>query len=180
MSSSVAAAAPFDVPKYWQFPPFFTLQPVLETREKQLKLWRELILTYHEHARLYSMGPPSSFPLFKNEALDRQLSPEGIEAVVASLVAAGEAEWEDAATRSNLLVYWKTPEALARDIASWAAQKLSKFDCVVAVVELHSDEDSPFLGVDPALIVKALGLLEEEGKCVIIGEESARGVKFSV
>lgn len=177
MSSSVAAAAPFDLPKYWQFPPFFTLQPVLETREKQLKLWRELILTYHEHARLYSMGPPSSFPLFKNEALDRQLSPEGIEAVVASLVAAGEAEWEDAATRTNLMIFWKTPEALARDIAQWAAQNLTKFDSVVTVAEIHAEEQSPFFGVDPALVLRALRLLEEEGKAHVIDQV---GVKFQL
>lgn len=174
-----AARQAFIPPAAWRFRPFFTLQPVAETREKQLRLWRELILSYHEHYRQYSMSP-SSFPLFRNEALDRQLPPEGIDAVVNSLLAAREAEWEDAATMSNLIVYWKTPEALARDIAAWAAQKLSKFDCVVAVVELHSDEDSPFLGVDPVLIVKALSLLEEEGKCVLIGEENARGVKFSV
>ena len=36
-------------PEFYNFPPFFTIQPVLATREKQLALWRELILNYHNH-----------------------------------------------------------------------------------------------------------------------------------
>ncbi|EJK68321.1 hypothetical protein THAOC_10508, partial [Thalassiosira oceanica] len=36
------------LPDFWYFPPFFTLQPVLATREKQLGQWRELILKYRK------------------------------------------------------------------------------------------------------------------------------------
>jgi len=167
----------FEAPKVWHFPPFFTLQPVQETREKQVKQWRELILAYHEHQRLYSMGHPSVFALFRNDALDRQLSPEGVEAVVNSLIAAREAEWEDPVTKSNLLIYWRTPESLAHAIGQWANQKLTKFDCIMTIDEIHSDEASPFLGVDQALIVRALRVLEEEGKCRIMDNV---GVKFSL
>lgn len=167
----------FIPPLYYKFRPFFTLQPIAETRHKQLKLWRELILAYHEHHKLYSMGLPSSFPLFRNEAIDRQLSQESIEAIVKSLLNSHEAEWEDEATRTNLLIFWRTPSALARDIGLWAVQKLTKFDCVIAIVEIYTDELSPFLGVDAALIRKALEILEEEGKCLIIEDT---GVKFVV
>ena len=37
-----------ELPEFWHFPPFFTLQPVLETRKLQLKLWREFILKWHQ------------------------------------------------------------------------------------------------------------------------------------
>jgi len=164
-------------PSYYDFPPFFTLQPVAETRIKQLKLWRELVLGYHEHHRLYSMGPPSTFPLFKNDAIDRKLSTEGIDAVVTSLLSSHEAEWEDPSTRSNLMILWRTPESLAREISQWVAQRLTKFDCIMTVEEIHSDEQSPFLGVEPALVMRALHIMEEEGKCRLMGKE---GVKFSV
>ena len=167
----------FEPPKHWGFPPFFTLQPTEETRLKQLRLWRELVLAYHERQGLYSMGAPSTFPLFRNDALNRQLSPEGVEAVVRSLLEAREAEWEDAETRTNLLIFWKTPEALAREIAQWAAQTLTKFDSIVPVVDIHNDETSPFYGVDEALVLRALEVLEREGKLLLIDRV---GVKFSL
>mmetsp|Transcript_5657 Transcript_5657/g.12014 ORF Transcript_5657/g.12014 Transcript_5657/m.12014 type:complete len:196 (-) Transcript_5657:178-765(-) len=44
--------ASFDLPDFWYFPPFFTLQPVLATREKQLGQWRELILKYHTDLKI--------------------------------------------------------------------------------------------------------------------------------
>ena len=39
-------------PEFYNFPPFFTIQPVLETREKQLALWRQLILDYHTFQKI--------------------------------------------------------------------------------------------------------------------------------
>lgn len=36
------------LPDFYFFPPFFTIQPVLSTREDQLEQWRELILKYRE------------------------------------------------------------------------------------------------------------------------------------
>jgi hypothetical protein len=38
----------FQLPDLYNFPPFFTIQPVLITREKQLEQWRDLILKYRE------------------------------------------------------------------------------------------------------------------------------------
>eukprot|EP00956_Cyclotella_meneghiniana_P044092 scaffold301725_cov86-Cyclotella_meneghiniana.AAC.4 len=40
--------ADYQYPDVYHFPPFFTIQPVLSTREKQLAQWRELILKYRE------------------------------------------------------------------------------------------------------------------------------------
>ena len=40
------------LPDFYHFPPFFTIQPVLSTREKQLGQWRELILKYREYILL--------------------------------------------------------------------------------------------------------------------------------
>lgn len=44
----MAAAADQDLPEFYHFPPFFTLQPVLETRKMQLKLWHDFILKWHQ------------------------------------------------------------------------------------------------------------------------------------
>jgi hypothetical protein len=51
-STSTKAAAPAaELPEYYSFPPFFTLQPVTQTRKYQLRLWRELILRWHQVRR---------------------------------------------------------------------------------------------------------------------------------
>ncbi|MBC8132418.1 MAG: hypothetical protein H7X95_05500, partial [Deltaproteobacteria bacterium] len=36
-------------PSYYSLPPFFTLQPVPNTRQKQLQMWTELVLLYQKH-----------------------------------------------------------------------------------------------------------------------------------
>ncbi len=64
------------------------IQPIAETREKQLKLWKELILKYCLHHKMYQLNP-KTFPYFKNAAIDRELSPEAIETVANYLITQG-------------------------------------------------------------------------------------------
>ena len=45
----------FQFPEFYSFPPFFTIQPVLASREKQLALWRELILRYHTENKIKTL-----------------------------------------------------------------------------------------------------------------------------
>ena len=183
----------FVFPKYFHFRPFFTLQPVSETRDKQLKMWRELVLSYHEHHGLYTLSTATRDALFRNPEIDRFLSSDAVDAVIAALLSHRDAEWEDAETRTTLLIYWRPPEALARDVHSWALQRLSRFDAVLPIADLIGDADAttaaaattgkrsdpevPFEGVHPAIMIKALELLEAECKCAII---DGLGVKFAV
>lgn len=46
------------------------IQPVEATREKQLHMWEQLILSYHRSQRLFSMSL-DSFPFFQNEEIER-------------------------------------------------------------------------------------------------------------
>lgn len=66
----------------------YRLQPVLETREKQLKLWRDLILKYCSATHVYRIVP-ANFPFFANNSIDRRLGAEGISAVVEFLLQSG-------------------------------------------------------------------------------------------
>jgi len=70
------------------FKPLYTLQPVKATRDKQLKLWVDLIIRYCREHNVTSIHP-TTFPLFRNDAIDRQLSHDGIAAVVESMIATG-------------------------------------------------------------------------------------------
>lgn len=77
------------LPEYYSFKPFFTLQVIKETRIKQINLWITLILSYHKHHKLTQMIP-SSFTLFKNEAIRRELTSEGRHCIIEEMIKAGE------------------------------------------------------------------------------------------
>lgn len=78
----------FTPPEFWNFPPFFTLQPVEATRAKQLTLWKDLILKYHMEKNVHSMTL-AEFQYFENKAIDRRMNPSGILSIVEFLIASG-------------------------------------------------------------------------------------------
>ena len=82
------AMSAFAPPEFWSFRPFFTIQPVTETREKQLKLWKDLILQYCLQNKCYKIVP-SQFPFFKNPAIDRELSADAINTIINYLIKSG-------------------------------------------------------------------------------------------
>ena len=107
----------FSPPDFWSFKPFFTLQPVTETREKQLNCWCSLILSYCSFNKINRLDI-YNFSFFKNSTLGRELSSDGVNAVINKLIQSGNAEWEDG-SRTGLRIMLKSPESLAGDIYSW-------------------------------------------------------------
>ena len=75
------------------FKPMFTLQPVKATREKQLKQWSSIIMRHCKDNNLNQINP-SDFPLFSNRSIDRQLSDEGITAVVENMIKSGNSAFK--------------------------------------------------------------------------------------
>lgn len=49
---------------------YFSLQPVRDTREKQIQLWKELILDYCKAQKIFLINVEEDFPLFSNSAID--------------------------------------------------------------------------------------------------------------
>uniref|UniRef100_A0A453F5N1 Vacuolar protein-sorting-associated protein 25 n=1 Tax=Aegilops tauschii subsp. strangulata TaxID=200361 RepID=A0A453F5N1_AEGTS len=76
----------FKLPHFFNYPPYFTLQPVRETREKQVQLWKELILDYCRSQKMYIISLEEDFPLFSNPKIERSLSYEAKEVFLAALV----------------------------------------------------------------------------------------------
>ena len=98
MSSGEPAggAAAFATPEIYDFPPFFTcvsrssrnpaaatltprsaraaprrrLQPVADTRSKQLQMWQTLIVDWHRAHRQFTMAL-DDWPLFENASISR-------------------------------------------------------------------------------------------------------------
>jgi ESCRT-II complex subunit VPS25 len=69
-------AVDFSFPEIYSFPPFFTLQPVPATLEKQLLMWCELVLAYCAHHKINALDVKAaeSSPLFCNKSLQSMFS----------------------------------------------------------------------------------------------------------
>ena len=75
----------------YDFPPFFTLQPVEKTRAQQISAWAKVILAFCQAQNISSIDVNSS--LFKNERISRSLSSSDISSIFESLVAAGQLKY---------------------------------------------------------------------------------------
>ena len=172
-------------PAFYNFRPFFTLQPVQQTKEKQLKLWRELVMGYHVQHKSSVMADPYSWALFKNTSLDvdRTLSREGIDAVVQSLIAEGLAEWENNdQTNQNLIIMTESPASIASQLMDWASTT-GNIDSMMTFYELCAGDGyttAAFAHVDKSILRRALELLVQSGKVLLVPGETGDedGVKF--
>lgn len=113
----------FAFPEFYGFPPYFTLQPVDSTREKQAQLWRELVLRYCAHHKKYvvSVDADADLPLFHNRNINRKLDKESRTYFLNEMVKHGEAESIDK-SGTKYLVYWKKPEEWADLVLDWVRE----------------------------------------------------------
>lgn len=65
------------------------MQPVQETQEKQLKLWKEIILQYCMKSNQNQIVL-DTFPYFRNESIDRQLNSDAIRSIALYLIKEGK------------------------------------------------------------------------------------------
>ncbi|XP_050263450.1 mitogen-activated protein kinase 20-like isoform X2 [Quercus robur] len=60
----------FKLPHFFNYPPYFILQPVRDTREKQVQCWKDLILDYCRTQKIFVIGLEEDFLLFSNSAIE--------------------------------------------------------------------------------------------------------------
>jgi ESCRT-II complex subunit VPS25 len=173
-------------PDFYNFPPFFTIQPVLATREKQFALWRELILKYTATKKIKVLSIHDK-ELWVNKKITRQLSTDSIVQICNDFILHGHGEWLDTTNDRNkqtsMRIFWKQPEQIASDIYVWAEQN-RYINSIVTVYELHSGDDtndSSFHNIDEDILRRALAILEQQGKCTIFQGDTSEedGIKFS-
>lgn len=157
------------------FPPLFTLQPNANSRRRQLELWRGIVLASGDSV----LSPVHDNAVFANASIGRRLSREGVDAVVAHLIAAGNAEWTDAA-HSSLRLMRRTPASVAAELLQWAAS-VDAPSTVHTLYELCVGDDAPIQDCEQLLVLRALELLEREGRCQVFAHDALDeyGVKFS-
>lgn len=169
----------FAYPWEYNFPPFFTIQPNLETRKAQLESWRSLILDYCQHHNIHQLHLRDCLnkPPFHNESINRRLTPESLKIIIDSLVEKKFAEWLN---KESCLVYSRPPSQWAKIISDYVKEKSIQNTVLTfyEILEGDSTEGREFHRLDETIFLKALKILEKEGKAVIIEMDGHRGVKF--
>ncbi|KAJ7296536.1 hypothetical protein O6H91_05G026700 [Diphasiastrum complanatum] len=173
----------FKFPYFFNYPPYFTLQPVRDTREKQIQLWKELILKYCKHHKVFLINLEEEFPLFSNTSIDRRLTYESREVFLGALVSEGRAEWMDKGHK-KCLILWRRIQDWA-DLILEFVHEYGLEEGVTTLEEIRTGDETQgteLAGIDRVVLVKALKLLEQRGKAAIFKGTSAddEGVKFSI
>ncbi|KAI1649386.1 ESCRT-II complex, vps25 subunit [Daldinia loculata] len=191
---------PFDFPREYHFPPFFTRQTNLTTHHSQLEKWSSLILSYARQHRIFRLslsydGSPYE-DLFRNRKLGRSLRLSDAREIFEFMRKEGRAEpvasgkdgsggsggsgsGNGGAAGDVYWVYWRTPEEWAGLIEAWVDETAQK-GAVLTLYELTDGEGTrgtEFYGLDPDLLQKALQVLVRRGKAQIFGQDQ-QGVKF--
>eukprot|EP01119_Soliformovum_irregulare_P018524 TRINITY_DN56_c0_g1_i1.p2 TRINITY_DN56_c0_g1~~TRINITY_DN56_c0_g1_i1.p2 ORF type:complete len:179 (+),score=31.46 TRINITY_DN56_c0_g1_i1:49-585(+) len=173
----------FQFPSYYSMPPFFTIQPVLNTRKKQLQIWVEMILGFSQANKKfeYDITESSKSPLFCNAKINRKMSPEGIRMIFEEAVLLGNGEWTDK-DKNRITIYWRRPEEWGELIYRWVNQ-CGKLNTVLTVYEIQEGDDSEgqeFHGLETRVLLKALNALEKQKKAQVFtgSSDDNLGVKF--
>ncbi|KAL2634350.1 hypothetical protein R1flu_005829 [Riccia fluitans] len=172
----------FKMPYFYNYPPYFTLQPVKDTREKQIQLWKELILKYCKQYKVFVINLDEEFPLFGNSAIERKLSHEARELFLGALVAEGKAEWLDKA-HHKCLILWRSITDWANLILEFVKENGLE-DGVMTLEEIRTGDEThgtDIAGIDRTVLVRALKVLEQKGKAAMFKGTATddEGVKFS-
>ncbi|KAK3529205.1 hypothetical protein QTP70_021428 [Hemibagrus guttatus] len=194
----------FEWPWQYNFPPFFTLQPNVDTRQKQLAAWCSLALSYCRNRKLYTMDvlEAQESPMFNNKKIERKLSVEAIQVVFEELRKKGNLEWIDK-NKTRCLIMWRRPEEWGKLIYQWVS-KNGMANSVFTLYELSNSDDTgsegsvmrndhvlkhmqvndnalhfpEFHGLEEWMLLRALQALQAEGKAELITMDDGKGVKF--
>ncbi|XP_019866543.1 vacuolar protein-sorting-associated protein 25 [Aethina tumida] len=169
-----------DWPWQYSFPPFFTLQPHPETREKQVAAWKSLILEYCKQNRMciIDVREAHQLPLFNNTTINRKLDSTVIVSILSELQKTGNAEAIDKG-KNRWEVYWHTREEWASIIYEYICNNGLQ-NTVMTLFEINQGDtqDEEFHGLHTDVLIKVLRVLEDERKCELILSDDDQGVKF--
>ncbi|KAF0990482.1 hypothetical protein HZS_5375, partial [Henneguya salminicola] len=152
----------------YNFCPFFTIQPNLETRLKQLKLWCDLVINYCKFNNIssFSVQEISKTSLFNNAALKRSLNTEGIMLVLEELARSGNLEWKS--NKKQCLLYFQSIDTIGKYILDWV-NATGNNGTVFTISEIKQIEHASFdfEHLDEEILMKCFKYLEKNEKAVI-------------
>lgn len=183
---STKSSSNFQYPWQYDFPPFFTIQPNLETRRAQLEAWRSLILDFCKHENIHQLNLRDwlNKAPFYNQTIDRRLSLESLRLIINSMVEKKYAEWlggsSGAKDKETCLIYARPPDQWAEIIYNYV-KEMSLQNTILTFYELlegDSTREREFHQLDEIILLKALKVLEKAGKAAVIEMDGNKGVKF--
>ncbi|CAD5206787.1 unnamed protein product [Bursaphelenchus okinawaensis] len=169
----------FQWPWHFDFPPFFTIQPNLETRERQLQAWGQLVIDYCQYNKIFIVDIVEyrKSELFCNFKINRNLDEDGIQAVFDYLEKQKHVEWIDN-TRKRCHIFWRRVDEWAQLLHDWAVGS-GLVGTVLTFSDITEDEgnrNESFYNLDQDVLLKSLAALEQKGKAQLIDIGGVKGV----
>lgn len=152
-----------------------------ETLKQQIQAWRQLVLDYLKAKKqsILDVREAQQTPLFRNTAISRQLSVEGIIQIMEDLSTTGHAEFIDK-SKNRWYIYWEPLEELSAAVYRWASNNgfLGNVCTLYELVEGENTTDEVFYHLEEDVLLKVLKHLENENKAEIMIFDDSKGVKF--
>lgn len=173
----------FKFPPIYQFPPFWTIQPAMESCRKQTESWCELILLYCKANNINTLKVKDAIktPLFKNDSIKRSLDEKTAEFFLDQLVQRSNAEWMDEKHQKCKIIWRKAPQ-WGQLMYNWAHSNNSE-NVVFTLYELRESEGTQgeaFHMMDQSQMKEAIQYLVSKKQAVFYDakEFDECGVKF--
>uniref|UniRef100_A0A914CWY6 Vacuolar protein-sorting-associated protein 25 n=1 Tax=Acrobeloides nanus TaxID=290746 RepID=A0A914CWY6_9BILA len=173
---------PFQWPWQYDFPPFFTIQPNLSSREKQLEAWARLIIDYCQFHNIHSLdlNEVAKSEIFNNTRINRSLNEAGIRTVFDYLEEKEHIEWTDK-TKKRCRIYWRRPEEWGELLYEWASSN-GLLNTVITLTDIIEGEDTAnesFAGLEKPILIRAIESLQSQRRAVLVElNNEIGGVKF--
>uniref|UniRef100_A0A0A9YDT6 Vacuolar protein-sorting-associated protein 25 n=2 Tax=Lygus hesperus TaxID=30085 RepID=A0A0A9YDT6_LYGHE len=168
---------------FTQFPPFYTLQQHPATREKQLSLWKSVVLSYcsERHVTKILLETAPEMDLFYNSQIQRGLARQDISAVLEYIQSQGYGLY----STEDKSVFVITPlqiTQIADDIYTWASN-FGLLNNVSTLAEICMGEETcreTFHALPEMIIESALRCLESSHRVALFPGTTLHelGVKF--
>lgn len=150
------------------FSPFFSLgtsecrlQPIAETRERQVALWKEEIVRHCREKAIVEVDlDEGGLEIFRNDRINRELSRESMQAFFQALVDEGRAEWLGSGTRkakSLCMIFWRSMEGWQEEVERSIRQE-GLVGEVVTFPEVNVE------GITRTLLERVARRIESEGR----------------
>ena len=181
VDSSFFSGGGYAYPDFYAYPPYFTLQPVKETREKQMSCWRDLVVSFTRANRDFEFET-KTFELFENKSINRSLNESARKAIVDDLCAHGLGETCEGSGGGTVRVLWRSLQEWQSCVLDWAHRTGRRGD-VLTVEELCDSSEvagEEFRGMPPSMMERILRTLEKQKKVMIFQgtDQDDLGVKF--
>ena len=155
----------------------------MDTRERQFKMWSDLILSYAKSKQFYSIALNELYqsPICCNMEINRRLSMENILLVSEWMQKNSKKKTCDnifiefaeftSESKERIFVYWRSVQEVAHAIYAWAEKnaKIGSVETIVDICEESDSKDEIFYKMPVEIVLKACYALQEVGKAEVFG-----------